>query len=181
MPTYRPQYVGINHSEALADAYINSPVDDPVFDTVELHHPDWSTPIRVVNDWEALNATLENDAPTDAGTEVVFSGIPFTFVRPAEGDSGVPAVVAIVVDNISTPVAEMIMQVQESEEPILAIIRTYLPSDTSAPHELPVRKMWVQSPVNITASRAQLQCSFGDLTNRRFPRVLYQRVRAAPI
>jgi hypothetical protein len=182
MPIYRPTHVGLQYSEALAEAYVHAPADDPVLVTLELHHPDFRdeagdpTAARVVNDWQPLLATLEADAPLNAGEEVSFAGIPFTFVRPAETDSGAPSAITIVIDNLNAQITRYILQAQESEEPLLVILRTYLPSDTSAPHELPVVKLYVASPVTIDpGSQARLQCSFGDLTNRKFPRLEYTR------
>lgn len=176
MPTYRPLYAGVQHSEALADAYLGAPADDPVLVTLELHHPDFSAPARVVNNWEPLLATLEADAPNNAGEEVSFAAIPFTFVRPAETDSGAPAAVGIAVENLNAELTTLILQAQESEESLLVILRTYLPSDTSAPHEMPPLRMYVHSPIAIEpGGAARLQCSFGDLTNRKFPRVEYRR------
>lgn len=176
MPTYRPLHVGLQHSEALAEAYLHNPADDPVLITVELHHTLFSAPARIVNDWEPLLATLEADAPEDAGTEVTFAGIPFRFTSPAETDSGAPSAVQLVVDNLNAAITALILEVQESEEPILVLIRRYLPSDTSAPHVLPVERLWVETPVQITPTgSAVFSCSFSDLGNRKFPRVEYRR------
>lgn len=175
MPTYRPLYAGVQHSEALAAAYLGSPTDDPVLMTLEVMHPN-GDPIRIVNDFGPMVATLESGAPFNPGEEVTFAGIPFTLVRPAETDSGAPGAVTCTMDNLNAQITELVMLVQASEEPLQAILRTYLPSDLSAPHELPVLKMYVHSPVTLLPGhQAQFQCSFGDLTNRKFPRTEYRR------
>jgi hypothetical protein len=174
MPTYRPLNVGVQQSEALAAAYISSPSDDPVMVTLEVMHPNGNA-LRMVNDWELLTATLEDDAPLNAGEEVTFAGIPFSIVRPPETDGGAPGAVTCTIDNLSAQITELVMAIQESGSPVRVILRTYLPSDTSAPHELPVLTMYVRSPVVITSShQAQFQCSFGDLTNRKFPKLTYR-------
>lgn len=175
MPTYRPLNVGVQHSEALAAAYITNPTDDPVLMTLEIRHPD-GTPIRIVNQWASIDATLEADAPSNPGATVTFVGIPFTAVRPPETDGGAPAAITITMDNLNAQITQLAMAIQESQEPCQAILRTYLPSDLSGPHELPVLKMYVHSPVSIQPGhRAQFRCSFGDLTNRKFPRREYRR------
>jgi hypothetical protein len=131
---------------------------------------------RIVNDWENLTATLEADAPVDGGTEVDFVGIPFRFTSPPETDSGVPSAVTLAIDNIGADITALVMEVQESEEPIMVIVRRYLPSDLSAPHVLPVERLYVEPPVTINADgTAEFRCSFGDLTNRKFPRTEYRR------
>ena len=176
MPTYRPAHVGVSQSQALADAYLHAPSDDPVLVTLELHHSTQATPVRIVNDWSPLTATLEADAPQNAGAAVVFAGIPFAFTRPPETDGGMPAAITIRIDNLNVAITSFVLGVQESQEPILILARTYLPSDLSAPHELPVMRLYAQSPITIDGSHTvSLQCTFGDLTNRKFPRMEYRR------
>jgi hypothetical protein len=186
MPTYLPPRVGISLSEALAETYALSNVDEPVLVTLEIHHPDFRLPsgaptaARVVNDWQNLTATLEAGAPLNAGEAVLFTACPFTYTKPEQTDSGAPASVSIVIDNVSRQLTMLLDQAAESMIPVLVIERIYLPSDTSAPHEMPPTSMYLSAP-QITPTTVTLTASFGNLTNRRFPGARYKRKQYAAL
>lgn len=180
MPTYLPPRAGISISEAIAESYSQATVGDVQLYTLEIHHSDFRdddgnpTAARLVNDWVDHDLTLEASAPLNGGEEVTFKGLPFKASLPEETDTGAPAAVSIEVENVSREITVLLDQAIPSMEPVLMIIREYMSSDTSAPHKLPVVKMYlsniVVTPTSITAS-----ATFGNLTNRRFPGVRYTR------
>ena len=49
-------------SAALAEAYASAPVDQVIHHTLELWHPAFSAPIRVVRDFSAIDARIEAGA-----------------------------------------------------------------------------------------------------------------------
>jgi Domain of unknown function (DUF1833) len=63
-------------TEALAEVYASNPQDEVVLNTLELRHPTFvddagnPAPIRVVADYASATATLETDAPLNAGEAV---------------------------------------------------------------------------------------------------------------
>lgn len=180
MPTYLPPRAGISISEAIAESYTQAVDGDVLFYTLEIHHSDFRdedgnpTAARLVNDWVDQDLTLESTAPLNASEEVTFKGLPFKASLPEETDTGAPAAVNIEVDNVSRYLTPLLDQALPSMEPVLMIIREYMSSDRSAPHKLPVVKMYltniVVTPTSMTAS-----ASFGNLTNRRFPGIRYTR------
>jgi Domain of unknown function (DUF1833) len=175
MPIYLPPRLGLSHSEAIAEAYASATAGDPVLLTLEIHHPDFDEPARVVNDFRNFTATLEADAPYNAGEAVLFTAVLFRYTKPeqvADG-SGAPAAVGIEIDNVSGHIAELLMMARESMQPVTVIEREYLPSDTSAPHVLPVTSM-TMSNIVIGVETAKANLSFGDLTNRKFPAKVYE-------
>lgn len=177
MPTYLPSRLGLSHSEAIAEAYASATAGDPVLLTLEVSHPAFSEPARVVNDFRDLTATLEATAPYNPSTAVLFSAVPFRYTKPEQtaesANAGAPAAVGIEIDNVSGYIAELLIQAKESMEPVTVIEREYLPSDTSAPHVVPVTVM-TMSNIVIGVETVRANLSFGDLTNRKFPAKVYQ-------
>lgn len=172
MPAYLDPRAGVQLSEAIAEAYASATVGDPVLITLELHHPSFTAPARVVNDYRTLTATLEADAPYNAGEAVEFIGVPFRYTKPEQSDSGAPAAVGIEIDNVSLAITELLLQAIESDEPVLVIEREYLPSDTSAPHVLPVLQLEMGG-IQVGVETVSAQLTFGNLTNRKFPATQY--------
>ncbi len=87
-------------SDALAEAYASAPAQEVILHTLEIRHPSFITPIRVVRDHRDLTARLEASAPVDPGGEVTFIGFAFDFVLPELGKSKSPEI-EIVLDGAS--------------------------------------------------------------------------------
>ena len=158
-------------TNALAEAYASAPPTLVILHTIELWHPTWASAIRLVQDYADLTATLEADAPVDAGASVVFTGCPFRFSLPQIGEGRQE--LSIQIDNVS----QLLMPLLESadltdETPITCRYRPYLSSDTTAPQMNPVLSLDV---IRVSADVMQVTCScaHADYLNRRFPRRLY--------
>jgi hypothetical protein len=158
-------------SEALAEAYASAPPTVVVLHTLELWHPTWAAAIRLVQDFANLTATLEDDAPVNAGEAVLFTGCPFRFALPQVGEGRQE--LSIQIDNV----AQLLMPLLEaadltSTDAIKATYRPYLSTDTSAPHMAPVLTLDV---VRVSADTMQVTCvcAHADFLNRRFPRRIY--------
>ena len=169
-----PPRQGVSHSEAIAAAYASAPEEDILLDTLEFLHPDVKdedgnpTGIRVVNDHVHLMATLEADAPVNAGEEVKFLRAYFKVKRPAENDSGNPADLDIQIDNVAKILTPFISKTKESRIPITVIWRPYLLSDTSGPHILPVLTRTI-TQVSADLSSVTAKAGMVNYTNKRFP------------
>lgn len=178
MPIYRTPKRGLSYSEGLTEAYASAPDDALIHDTLELIHPgfrnefDEVVTVRVVNEEEEILATLEADAPVDAGVEVKFLPVRFTIKRPAESDTGGVNEMDLSISNVSRKLMPYLDQVKESRVPIQCIYRPYLQSDTSAPHMNPPLRATLRS-VSMTMLVVTAKIGFGNLINRRFPRVDY--------
>lgn len=180
MPTYLPPRRGISQSEALAEAWTHAK-SDPVLATLALYHSAFvdeasGEPVAayVVNDYRDLQATLEDDAPLDAGEEVTFRAVPMRVVFPEESDENrLPEVpIELAHGRVAQLLAPYLRQAKETMEPVIAIARTYLASDTSAPHEQPPLRLEL-SGATVTLGGVQARAGYGDLVNVPFPRVLY--------
>lgn len=176
MPTYLPEQLGQSFSEALAESYASATAGDPPLICLEIMNPDFEAPARVVNDFRNLTATLEATAPYNPSQAVTFLAVPFRYVRQEQtadaGNGGAPAPVQVEIDNVSRQFAELMLMARESQHPTTCIEREYLPSDTSAPHIIPVTKVTLSNIV-LTPDTVRASLSFGELTNRKFPPLTY--------
>jgi hypothetical protein len=180
MPTYLPPRRGISQSAAMAEARAFARVDEPELLTLALYHSAFldsssePTAIYLVCDWQPLTATLEDDAPLDGGEEVTFLPVPMRVVFPEETEDGKDPRAQIEVDNVLRIISPYLRAAAGSMEPIRMMARTYLPSDTSAPHEMPPLSLEVQS-ANSDGVNVRFTAGYGDVLNFPFPSVRYDR------
>ncbi len=159
-------------SEALAEAYASCPSSVAELSTVEVYHPSWSSPVRLVRDRINLVATLEASAPNNPGQAVTFQALPFDFTLPKRGEGRQE--LQLVIDNASRLLMDAIEALDLStDEPVRVIYRPYLSSDLSGPHMNPPLRLAVRS-ISITAQQVTLACGYADFANRRFPRRVYR-------
>lgn len=180
MPVFLPQRVGVSQSVALAEAYASARASEPELITLAIYHPtfvdddDNPTAIYIVNAFEKLTATLEDTAPLHAGQPIDFQALPFKFVSPDESDSAAPAEITIDIENASREIQRHMKHARDSDSPVKLMVRTFLGSDTSAPHESPVPTFVLRS-VEVSGSTVSARAGFGNLINERFPKTEFTR------
>ena len=159
-------------SAAIAEAYASAPVDQVIYHTLELWHPAFTVPIRVVRDFTALDARIEAGAARDAGAVVTFVGFAFDIVPPDQTTTGVPQCV-IEIDNVDREILAQIDQAVLTAEQIRVIYRAYL-SDAvlDGPENDPPMELTMIS-VSATPFRIRATAGFPDLVNLRFPKLDY--------
>ncbi|MGA0608822.1 DUF1833 family protein [Caldimonas sp. KR1-144] len=178
MPTYLPPRRGISQSEALAESRSYATADEPELITLAFYHSAFrdengnQVAAYVVNDFEPLSATIEAGAPLDAGEAVTFQPVPLEIVIPEESEENRDPQAAIRVDNVGRTLTPYFRAAAQTQEPVVCIARTYMPSDTSAPHEMPPLRLEVTS-ASTNGSAVEITAGFGDITNYPFPSVLY--------
>ena len=159
-------------SDAIREAYAAAPASEVVLYTLEFRNSSFTTPIRVILDNPNTDAYLEAGAPENPGEEVTFIGLHFEVTRPEMGDNGAPEM-TIVLDNVSPEIEEQMSAAIFSQAVIAVTLRLYLASDLSGPQNDPPIHMEVKScradDYKVTAT-----CSFGNLTNTRFPSEIYK-------
>lgn len=182
MPVFLTPKRGLAYSQAIAEAYASAPESVVILDTLEFRHPLFidSTgavvAVRVVNDHTLLRAALESDAPADPGRFVDFQPVRFGFRRPTESDSAQTPEVEISVSNVSFILSKYLDMAKESRSPVAVTYRPYLSNDLSAPHMQPPLTLTIRS-VTVDVTNVTLRAGFGDMNNRRFPRVDYTPAR----
>lgn len=159
-------------SEAIAEAYASAPVGQVVWETIEIWHPAFSAPIRVVRDGEALTARVEATAARDAGALVTFTPYPFDLVPPDLSSTAVPQA-TLEIDNISREIGRQLDLAILDGRPTEVIWRTYLSGhETEGPEHLPPIRMQLVS-TSLTTSSVRATIGFRDLLNAAFPTLEY--------
>lgn len=162
-------------SQALAEAYASAPSAEVILHTLELRHPSFTQPLRVVSDHATLLARLEASAPVDPGIYVYFAPFSFRFRLPDVQSTGMPEL-EIEIENVSREVLTYIDLAAQSTDLIELTYRPYLASDTYAPQmDPPITLVLHDVEADVFAIRAR--ASFGDYGNRRFPGETYDAQR----
>lgn len=157
--------------QAIKEAYAVAPVTSLVLPTLELRHPAFTAPIRVVLDHAALAAYLEDTAPENAGQEVTFLAMNFRFTKPEVSEASGPEM-TIEIDNVTAEIEENIAAANVSTGAIAMTYREYLVSDLSGPQNDPPMHMEIKN-IQATDLQVEARASFGNFANRRFPREIY--------
>ena len=158
-------------SQALKEAYAAAPSNVVIYHTLELRHPAFSTPIRVVRDFANLTATLEATAPVDPGAAVLFVAFAFEFTKPEVSATGVPQI-TITLDNVDRAIVANIEAAMGSTDLVQVTYREYLSSDLGGPQNNPPLSMTIMS-VTADVFKVSAVAGFPDLMNRRFPSTEY--------
>lgn len=162
-------------TQALAEAYASAPSAEVILHTLELRHPSFTQPLRVVNDHSTLNAKLEASAPLNPLEWVDFAPFSFRFRLPDVQSTGMPEL-EIEIENVSREVLTYIDLAAQSTDLIELTYRPYLASDTYAPQmDPPITLVLHDVEADVFAIRAR--ASFGDYGNRRFPGETYDAQR----
>lgn len=178
MPTYLPPRRGISHSAALAEARAFARVDQPELLTLAFYHPAFldaqgnEIALYVVNDFDPLQATIEAGAPLDAGQVVTFQPVPMRVVFPEESDDNRSPGATLDIGNALRTLSPHLRAAAGTMEPVRMIARTYLPGDTSAPHELPPLTLELTG-ADTDGVDVRVGASYGDVSNFPFPAVSY--------
>lgn len=159
-------------SEALREAYASAPIDLVVCHTLELWHPAFAAPIRVVRDVSALDGRLEAGAPRNAGELVTF--IPYAFdVVPPDVVSETMPQVTIEIDNVGSEILAQVDAAVLAGDPIEVIYRQFLSDRAQDGPETdpPLRLTLVQ--ISATPTRIRAVAGFSTLMDRKFPKLDY--------
>ena len=160
-------------SAAILEAYASAPVDQVVYHTLELWHPAFSLPIRVVRDTASLDARIEAGAARDAGTIVTFVAYAFDVIPPDQTSDALPQCI-IEIDNVAQDILVQIDAAIGSSQTITAIYRQYLSDQlTVGPENDPPLEMTL-TQINATPLRIRAVAGFANLLDRTFPGLDYE-------
>lgn len=157
--------------DAIKEAYASAPSDEVILFTIEMRHPAFTEPLRVVRDSKNLTARLEADAPVNGGEEVLFIAYPFDIKPPDMDEYGKPEL-TITIDNVGREILVYIEQAVRQRAVIEVTYRLYLASDLSGPQNNPPMTMQAVS-ISANPTSITLVASFADLSARAFPKFNY--------
>ena len=159
-------------TEALKEAYASAPEKIITYHTIELRHPSFTEPVRVVRDLTDLVAALESNAPANPGEYVTFIGCPFEFSLPGQTDQGQLPEIEVTLDAVTGELITQLDLAIQTLDQIEVTYRPYVSSDLSAPHMDPPLTMTLRD-VQVTGRRMTGRAGFDNLQNERFPKVDY--------
>ncbi len=161
--------------DAIKEAYASAPASEVILHTLEIRHPYFTQPIRVVRDNHDFTATLEADAPVNPGASVTFVALAFDFVLPEVGKATSPEI-EISLDNISGEIIGYLDAAAQTADLIEVTYRPYLASDTTGPQMNPPLTLVIRS-VTADVFRVKARAGYADLSNRKFPNEVYDAER----
>ncbi len=158
-------------TQAIKEAYASAPDNVIIYHTMELNHPAFSTPIRVVRDNVNLTARLETTAPMNPDEYVEFIALAFNFTKPEVSSTGVPQV-QIEIDNVDRAIVANIEAAMGTTNMVTLIYREFISTNLSAPQNNPPLAMTI---LTITADvfKVTATAGFPNLMNKRFPTLEY--------
>jgi hypothetical protein len=158
--------------DALQEAYASAAAVQ--LHTLEIRHPAFTEPIRLVLSSRKWLLTLESDAPLDAGEDVEFIGAEFGVEMPAVDENGQMRM-RVTVDNVTGEIERELGAAVQMPAVAEITYRAFVDVDTSSP-QLPILHMDVYE-VSAGDMTIDVVCGFGDFSNIAFPRDEYTRVR----
>ncbi|WP_213305943.1 DUF1833 family protein [Paraburkholderia sacchari] len=166
-------------TQALAEAYASNPVDEVVLDTLELRHSSFinadgsPAPIRVVADFEDLDATLEANAPLNAGQTVHFTALAFQFALPSMEEGQAPQI-DIVIEGASAEIVAHLESAVAQTRQIEVTYRRFLASNPAAgPHDGEPLTLYIAS-AKATLTQVVATATLTDIHNAPFPGRVYR-------
>jgi hypothetical protein len=163
-------------SDALAEYYASADPGEVELVTLEIRHPAFTAPIRVVHNTVDVEARLEPLAPLNPGEVVTFQAYAFELQLPEVTEDGNPFL-TIQIDNVSREITDNLDRAMQSPERIYVSLRVYLASALlDGPQQDPVWHL-LMFDVEANVFRVTARCRFFDPVNRQFPSKLYTAER----
>ena len=158
-------------SQALREAFASAPSDTVILDTLEIWHPSFTEPIRVVRDHADLTARLEAGAPRDGGRKVTFTALAFDVSPPPVDTAPVPEI-TLSLDNVGQQLADALEAAAISQDVIEVTWRPYLSTDLEGPHMDPPITLTL-TEVEADTLRVTGRARMLDIGNKAFPFITY--------
>ena len=162
-------------SQALKEAFASAPAGTVILDTLEIWHPTFDEPIRVVRDHADLTARLEAGAPRDGGKRVTFAALAFEFSPPPVDTAPVPEI-TVTLDNVGSDITDALEGAAISQQVIEITWRPYLSTDLNGPHMDPPITMTL-TDVEADTMRVTGRARMLDAGNKSFPSITYTAQR----
>lgn len=113
---------------------IQAPTAKREFRTIEIHHPDFTAPLRFVQDFFNQNLLLEADAPRNPGATVLFTALSMKIKEPGTTPNASP-VLTVNLGAVGNEVQDQLDKIGDSGlfTPIEVIYRRYYEDDVTGP------------------------------------------------
>lgn len=186
-------------SEALKEAYAVAPSDVILLHTLEIRHPSFTQPIRVVRNyadtktWLALDNTnvqavldtltveeqkqvglvarLEDSAPINGGEMVAFIALAFDLDLPPVENIPVPEI-TVTLDNVGREISDALDEAAISQDVIEVTYRPYLSTDIEGPQMDPPMTLFL-ADASATPMQVTGRARLLNIGNKAFPSKTY--------
>lgn len=165
---------GVTFTEAWQEAAAIAPITRTILLAYELWHPTLVEPIRFVNDLEDLTATLEADAPRNAGEAVTFVACQVSMKRPEESDTAASPSLELSRPDVAGLMNAALKAAAGSFESWILIEREFASDDTTGPARLPPLSLELES-VTMGDTDLAIAAQFDDDFNVAIPRLTFKR------
>ncbi len=152
-------------TEAIQESYASSPTGQVILATLELNHPAWTAPARVVYDHQDLIAPL-----TAGGGNVTFQRCAFGYNLPRQSKD-LPSM-EIWVDNVSKEIGDQMKNATGVRAPVTVTYREYLSDLIDQGPQFVLSGLSLKK-VKLTLSKVTGSCGFLDFINRRCPHLRF--------
>lgn len=153
-------------TDAIKEAYDVAPPDVTYYDTLQIDHADFVTPILVVNGYRSITRYIDDEDPPTEGT---FLPVLFGFRLP-ETAGAVRGEMLITIQGVPRSVRAAIRNAASTRTPVTVTYRQYLDDTMAADAEYPVPL--TISRINETHIGIEATALAPDLTGAYFPRKL---------
>ncbi len=168
---------GVTLSTEAQEAAARAPLGRVMLYAYELWHDGMTEPVRFVDDKAPLFATLEADAPRNAGEEVEFLACPLQMARPTESDEAATPQVSLGRPDVAGLLKAELDAVRGDVGTTWTLIERLYASDVlTAPALLPPLSYELVG-IDIAGPAAQMSARYDDDANIAIPRVLFIRTQ----
>lgn len=147
---------------AMQEAYASAPRQHTILETLELDHPAFSSPVRVVT-----GVGEDQTLPLGGGKgSATFVAMDIGVTLPGFSDDG-PSQAKLRIDNVSGLLLPYLRDAVASTQPISITFRAYTTADISQPGDV-ISDLELRE-VTLTATAAEGTLSFREIETQAFP------------
>lgn len=158
--------------EAMQEAFASAPSNEIIYYTIEINHPAFEVPIRLVQGNDDITARLEKDADINPGEMVEFIGAPWELSLPKIEEGTIPEI-QLTFDNVSREITSHISEAVKREDPVKVVFRPYLDSALDAGPQMKVPIEMELLDARADNYQIQLTANVEDVFHAAFPLTRY--------
>lgn len=146
---------------AIRECFARAKVTVRQINTLEMTHPAIAEPLRIVQGFQELECTLENDEV------VTFQPVPFSFKLPASGENGLQEL-QLQIDNVDNQAGDFCRAALSSPDPVICYFRPYLSTDLTDPQMVPPLRLFLLN-VKINSTTVTARAASQNFLNQPYP------------